>query len=728
MNIVKNWWRRRRAPALDPVSGTIVGVGLALILFGNLMVPSYGASDLQHLGIAPSAIAGLASVANLAVAAACLFLAIRDGQLGRRPLGRAFGVAGVMLFLPAIVPPTWPGPTLLWALGGSLFLYALSGSIAHFSAQVHVVDRAPVDRKSRVIGSYLKYHLVAGVVLGGLPFFFGWRIGELALAGAALLLAAGTAVWRAAPTPEAPTTWRSPAGLFRDTGVGVLVLGVGQFAWTGAYLIPGVLALPAAVVAAYAAVAQLVAGVLVGPLTPVVDRNRWAWATLTAGVLVPSLLAVAIFPGLLPHPVLGATLGQWLAGFFFTLVEASANLFITAVEGLLSLERQGKRSQLAGQSCKFATVAAGGFLMTIVTAQLEARHLPPAQVGIGVGVCLGVTLAVGFAITLTMLRARNHQAPGVPQAVPVAPPSQPLPNETQPSPALAATQAPRVVTGQASVTASVRPSREELIGILAEAYGAGRLKLIVHVDASLESPLVRRTHQVLNLLLLRAQVAVITRHDLGHLTPLLGGRPDVHYYARYETLHPGDAEPWVHRNGLLYEPVIHGHALRWSRSGFSAAERALLGPEAFTGTFHRLGTRMTLETGAAIFRYDIPDFPQLQAQAQQAIDQMARVAQRLGIRAETTAEGTVQLLPPLGFSTGEAATDFLTLDGKEAVALIVGGNEDMVAAARLLTGTHLQEAVCLNIGEGTPAELADVNVPNAEAALDFLEELLAGAA
>ncbi len=405
----QNNGRPQRRRPLDPMGGMILGLGLAIVLFGNLMVPSYGAADIAaQAGVPTWSVSLLATVCNFAVALACLCLAAGGWVLGRRGIVTLWLLASGALAVPALLPPA-RGASVVMIVGAFLLFYALAAAMSHFSAQVDVVDRAPQNQKSEVIGRYLRYHLVFGVALGGVPFFFGWRAGEITLAASAGMLALGVAFFWRNPPMEHRGSWRSPVRLLRDTGAGVAVLSIGQVGWTAAYLIPGLFGLPAALIAVYATVAQLAAAVVVPLSASLVDRDRTRAAVVTAILLVVSIAGVAIFPALAPRPFLGATVGQYIAGLFFALDEIAANIFLTAIEGLLSLESWRQRSQLVGQACKFGAVGAGGLLLAATTAVLGTLGLNSAEVGVGVGVALALTLAASFALTLPRLHARNRQ-------------------------------------------------------------------------------------------------------------------------------------------------------------------------------------------------------------------------------------------------------------------------------------------------------------------------------
>src|ERR1700742_4545369 len=119
-----------RRPILSKSSALVCGGGLAAVLFGNLMIPSYAAGDLAAHGIPEWQTVALAGVANLAVAAAGLVLAMTGGQLRWPWVAGARGVAAVGLAIPLMLPI---GTTFVLLTGAALAIYGFSAGFGQLT-------------------------------------------------------------------------------------------------------------------------------------------------------------------------------------------------------------------------------------------------------------------------------------------------------------------------------------------------------------------------------------------------------------------------------------------------------------------------------------------------------------------------------------------------------------------------------------------------------------------
>jgi hypothetical protein len=159
------------------------------------------------------------------------------------------------------------------------------------------------------------------------------------------------------------------------------------------------------VLAVYAASAQLLAFAALALLEDVVDRNRRLIAKISATTLLIAFLAVAVFPAKM-------TTGEWRsAGFWVVLAcfiagEVSANFFITAMEGLISVEKGGRRAQLVGQANKFVAVGVAGVLIAGLSGILEA-HFDRAQSAIMLGAIIVGAFSLMFVAGFYALHRRD---------------------------------------------------------------------------------------------------------------------------------------------------------------------------------------------------------------------------------------------------------------------------------------------------------------------------------
>lgn len=386
------------APVLPRSVALLCGTGLGSVLFGNLMVPSYGAGDLAAHGTPASHVVALATVGNVAVAVAGLVLAMTGWQPRWPWVSGAMALAAAGLLVPLFLPIA-SGSFVLFA-GMALAVYGFGAGFGQLAEQTTAVASVGDEqRRSEAIGGIYRWHLVAGGILGGIPFFFSWKAGELGLVIAFGSLAVAVAMRRRVPD----TGVRERMGLrhlYRVTGPAIAVVAIGQAAWTVMWLLPGILAMPAAVIALYAVAAQVAAWVALKVLHDVADQNRAVVAALSGGALLLAILGVAIFPAV----ITGA--GVWLGLACFATGEVSANIFISAIEGHLSVEIGGQRSQLMGHASKFAAVGILGGLAALL-ARILAAHLTPAASAIWLGASIVVTIAIVFSASMHAVRRRQ---------------------------------------------------------------------------------------------------------------------------------------------------------------------------------------------------------------------------------------------------------------------------------------------------------------------------------
>lgn len=359
------------------------------------MVPTYGAADLARHGIPAWQVVALAGVANLAVALSGLVLAVTGWQPRWPWVAGAMAVAAGGLLLPLLLPI---GSASFAPLAMALAIFGSAAGLAQFAEQTSAVAAVEEEgRRSEAVSAIMRWHLLAGIVFGGIPFFFSWRAGEAGLVIGFGLLGVAVAVRRRAPGPHKPERY-GLRRLFRETGSGSAVVAIGQAAWVVMYLLPGLLAFSAAVIAAYAVVAQVVAFVAMARLGAVADRNRALVATISGTALLVAILGVAIFPAMLTS---GA--GVWAGLACFVAGEVSANFFISAVEGLISVEIGGQRAQLVGHATKFAAVGAAGGLVAILAGILTAR-IGATGGAIALGAIVVVALGAMFGASVYALR------------------------------------------------------------------------------------------------------------------------------------------------------------------------------------------------------------------------------------------------------------------------------------------------------------------------------------
>lgn len=385
--------------ALRTGTALLCGTGLAGVLFGNLMVPSYGAGDLAAQGIPAWQVVMLAGIANLAVAASGVFLALT----GRQP--RWPWVAGAMAFAAAglLVPvllPVASGKFVLLA-GSALAVFGLGAGFAQLTEQTAAVAGVAEDKRSAAVGTIMRWHLLGGVLFGGLPFLHSWQAGQVALAVTFGLLALFVAARRRVPDAARRERY-GLRRLIRETGPGSLIVATGQVAWVVMYLLPGLLEMSAGWIAAYAVIAQLVAALAMKQLGAVADRNRQRAARISGIALLLAIVGVGILPA-----VIANGLGIWVGLACFVAGEVSANFFITAIEGLISVETGGQRAQLLGHAMKFAAVGVAGGLVAIGSGALHAQ-LGSASAAMALGGIIFAVLGAMLVASFSALRARRR--------------------------------------------------------------------------------------------------------------------------------------------------------------------------------------------------------------------------------------------------------------------------------------------------------------------------------
>jgi len=393
---LSKWWRGDGEPALHPGRALLCGTGLAGVLFGNLMVPSYGAGDLAAHGIPVAQVVALAAVANLAVAVAGLILAMTGWQPRWPWVSGAMALAAGGLLVPLVLPVEHDTFVLLTA--GALAVYGFAAGFGQLTEQTEAVAGVDVRRRSEAVGSIMRLHLVGGVVIGGLPILFSWQVGQIALIVTFLGLAGVVAKRRREPAPAKRERY-SLGRLVHETGPGSAIVAVGQAAWVVMYLLPGLHAMQDWAIGVYAVVAQLVAAWAMGRLGAWADENRPRVAKLSGSVLLIAIVGVAIFPATFTH-------GEWYGLAAFVVGEVCANVFISAIEGHISVEEGGRRAQLMGHVTKYAAVGVAGAIVTILAWQL-VPWLGATGGAVGLGVIVAGAFGLLFVWGFSRLRIRD---------------------------------------------------------------------------------------------------------------------------------------------------------------------------------------------------------------------------------------------------------------------------------------------------------------------------------
>ena len=375
------------------------GTGLACVLFLYLMLPSYGAGDLASHGIRSSDVVALAGIGAAAVAMAGLLLAVTGWRPGWPAVCGALSLAAVALVVPVLLPVTSHSFVLIAGL--ALAVGGFAAGVGQLTEQTEAVDGVGQEQRSAAVGSIMKWHLLGGVVIGGVGAG-SWQVGQLVLAVLLAVLAVVVAVRRRTPAPAPRERYYGLRRLFRETGSGSVIVGLGQAAWVVMYVLPGLHEMAPWWIALYAVVAQVVAAGVMARFARAVDRNQQWVARVSAGFLLVGILGVAIVPATLTG---AAAICIGLA--FFVLGEVSANLFVTAIEGMISLEAGGRRSQLLGHSIKFLAVGLATWAVAKVAGILTedfGRVVGPVVLGVGIVFAFAATFGVCFAL----LRARHR--------------------------------------------------------------------------------------------------------------------------------------------------------------------------------------------------------------------------------------------------------------------------------------------------------------------------------
>ncbi|WP_181798005.1 MFS transporter, partial [Streptomyces sp. WELS2] len=189
---------RDRAPE-RPASGTLFLLLIAVctaVTAANIYLAAPLLPLISHdFGTTPSAVAWIASVAQLGYAAGLLFFAPLGDRVNRRPLVAWLSVATTVALLAAAVAPGTA------ALAAAVFVAAAATVIPQLLVPL-VAARAPADRRARHVAAVIAglfTGIVAARVLGGLAGQgLGWR---WVFAGSAVLtLALGLATALALPS------------------------------------------------------------------------------------------------------------------------------------------------------------------------------------------------------------------------------------------------------------------------------------------------------------------------------------------------------------------------------------------------------------------------------------------------------------------------------------------------------------------------------------------------
>ncbi|CAL9522052.1 MFS transporter [Streptomyces sp. enrichment culture] len=189
-----------RDPARErPASGTLFLLLIAVctaVTAANIYLAAPLLPLISHdFGTTPSAVAWIASVAQLGYAAGLLFFAPLGDRVNRRPLVAWLSVATTVALLAAAVAPGTA------ALAAAVFVAAAATVIPQLLVPL-VAARAPADRRARHVAAVIAglfTGIVAARVLGGLAGQgLGWR---WVFAGSAVLtLALGLATALALPS------------------------------------------------------------------------------------------------------------------------------------------------------------------------------------------------------------------------------------------------------------------------------------------------------------------------------------------------------------------------------------------------------------------------------------------------------------------------------------------------------------------------------------------------
>jgi hypothetical protein len=386
--------------AVPFISSIIDGQILACILFGNLMLPSYGANDLASLGIPAWQINGLAAVANLAVALAGAAMALWGWRFGRWGIVALLGVAALALAAPLVTPKSVFLPFSIL----ELVVYGVSLGYAYYCVHPYTISLVRKKLRAEATITTTRWHLVGGIILGGIPSIpaWGWRVGEAALAVEVLVIAVVVAFFwsnRDVPTlqPPAPVNIRT---LWREARVGAFNLGLGKMAWTALYLIPGLWILPPWELAWYAIIAQGATIFIGKSLDKVVEANKYPAAVISGMAMLGIIVIIALSPLIAP-----LWLGFGFAAIIFTLGETAGNVFFSAIDAVISLQPSGPRRQMAAGSVMFFTLGVGAFVLAGLEGLLEGFGLAHSvSVVLVCALVLPGALFVGLRLVLRLLK------------------------------------------------------------------------------------------------------------------------------------------------------------------------------------------------------------------------------------------------------------------------------------------------------------------------------------
>ncbi|MEU6669455.1 MFS transporter [Streptomyces sp. NPDC046727] len=188
-----------RVPARErPASGTLFLLLIAVctaVTAANIYLAAPLLPLIAHdFGTVPSAVAWIASVAQLGYAAGLLFFAPLGDRVNRRPLVGGLSVSTAVALLVAAVAPGTA------ALAAAVFVAAAATVVPQLLVPL-VAARAPADRRARHVAAVIAglfTGIVAARVLGGLAGqAYGWR--WVFAGSAALTLALGLATALALP-------------------------------------------------------------------------------------------------------------------------------------------------------------------------------------------------------------------------------------------------------------------------------------------------------------------------------------------------------------------------------------------------------------------------------------------------------------------------------------------------------------------------------------------------